>query len=290
MSILPESAELADAGDAARGRRRGFGFGFWAMMAFAAACLIAAAIVSVVYGVFSGHAVASNPAPPAPAAVTTPAPGPAILAYPTPAAAAANAGAPGEQMASLEGRVVRLEAGQARSLNAAAAALAAASLSQAAAGPRPFANDLAAVERLMPNSPHILALAPLASVGAPTRADLAAELADIAARVSIAARSPAKKAGFMAQLGYAVSRVVSVRRVDAVGAGPDAVLARAQKRAADGDLEGALSMLDTLPGSARDELGDWRQRAQRRIDIDAHIAALRALALADLSGVAGDAS
>jgi hypothetical protein len=282
MSILPESAELADAGDAARGRRRGFGFGFWAMMAFAAACLIAAAIVSVVYGVFSGHAVASNPAPPAPAAVTTPAPGPAILAYPTPAAAAANAGAPGEQMASLEGRVVRLEAGQARSLNAAAAALAAASLSQAAAGPRPFANDLAAVERLMPNSPHILALAPLASV--------AAELADIAARVSIAARSPAKKAGFMAQLGYAVSRVVSVRRVDAVGAGPDAVLARAQKRAADGDLEGALSMLDTLPGSARDELGDWRQRAQRRIDIDAHIAALRALALADLSGVAGDAS
>jgi hypothetical protein len=108
--------------------------------------------------------------------------------------------------------------------------------------------------------------------------------------VSIAARSPAKKAGFMAQLGYAVSRVVSVRRVDAVGAGPDAVLARAQKRAADGDLEGALSMLDTLPGSARDELGDWRQRAQRRIDIDAHIAALRALALADLSGVAGDAS
>jgi hypothetical protein len=287
MSVLPDSAKLADARDAARGRRRGFGFGFWAMMAFAAACLIAAAIVAIVYGVFGAHPVAPRPAAAAPAPVaTTAAPSPAIPIYPPPTAG----GPPGEQMASLEDRIVRLEAGQARGMNAAAAALAAASLSQASAGPRPFANDLASVERLMPGSPHVLALAPLASVGAPTRADLAAELADIAARVSIAARSPAKKAGFMAQLGYAVSRVVSVRRVDAVGAGPDAVLARAQRRAADGDLEGALSMLDTLPGSARDELGDWRQRAQRRIDIDEHIAALRALALADLASVAGGAS
>ncbi len=290
MSVLPESAELADARDAARGRRRSFGFGFWAMMAFAAACLIAAAIVAIVYGVFGIHTVASKPSAPTPPAAMAPAQAPALAPNPTRTVSDTAAGPPSEQMATLEGRVVRLEAGQARSLNAAAAALAAASLSQAAAGPRPFANDLAAVERLMPGSPHVLALAPLASVGAPTRADLAAELADIAARVSIAARIPAKNTGFMAQLGYAVSRVVSIRRVDAIGAGPDAVLARAQRRAADGDLEGALSMLDTLPGSARDELGDWRQQAQRRIDIDEHIAALRALALADLAGVAGNAS
>ena len=289
MSVLPESAPLANARVAARGRRRGLGLGFWAMMAFAAACLIAAAIVAIVYGVFGGHAAVPKPAAPAPPVTATAAPTPAIPAYPS-QAAATTASAPSDQMAALEGRVVRLEAGQARSLNAAAAALAAASLSEAAAGPRPFANDLAAVERLMPRSPHVLALAPLASVGAPTRADLAAELADIGARVSIAARSPAKNASFMTQLGYALSRVVSIRRVDAVGAGPDAVLARAQRRAADGDVEGALSLLDALPGSARDELGDWRQRAQRRIDIDDHIAALRALALADLSGVTGAAS
>jgi hypothetical protein len=293
MSVLPESAELASHRDAAHGRRRGpgFGFGFWAMMAFAAACLIAAAIVAIVYGVFGGHGLAPKPAasaPPAMAATSAAPPPPAAFSpAPPPAATAASSS---EQLATLEGRVGRLEAGEARALNAAAAALAAASLSQAAAGPRPFIDDLAAVERLMPGSPHVLALAPLASVGAPTRAELAAELADIGARVSIAAHTPVRHAGFMAQLGYAASRVVSIRRIDAVGAGPDAVLARAQRRAAEGDVEGALSMLDTLPGPARGELADWRQRAQRRVDIDSHVAALRALALADLAGVAGSAS
>jgi hypothetical protein len=288
MSVLPESAELAKDRYAARGRRRGLGFGFWAMMAFAAACLIAAAIVAIVYGVFGGHAGASKPIPTAPPATVTTAAGPLTRAFPT--EAGPLTAPPGEQMAALEGRVGRLEVGESRGLNAAAAALAAASLSQAAAGSRPFANDLAPVERLLPGSPDVLALRPLASVGAPTRADLAGELADIAARLSIAARTPAKGSGFMAQFGYALSRVVSVRRVDAVGAGPDAVLARAQRRAADGDIEGALSMLDTLPGSARNELADWRQQAQRRVDIDNHIAALRALALADLADVAGSAS
>jgi hypothetical protein len=197
---------------------------------------------------------------------------------------------PSEQLAGLESRVRRLEDGEARGLDAAAAALAAASLSEAAAGPRPFGNELAAVERLTPNSPHVQALVPLAQVGAPTRADLAAELVDIAARVSIAAHTPAKDAGFISQFGYAFSRVVSIRRVDAVGSGPDAVLARAQRRAADGDLEGALNLLDSLPAPARAALGDWRERARRRIDIDDHIAALRALALADLAGVAGSGS
>jgi len=291
MSVLPESAELANDRDAARGRRRGLSFGFWAMMAFAAACLIAAAIVALVYGVFGAHGSASKPAPSAPPS-TVAAPAGPLIPFVAPQTAPTTTASlpPGEQLASLEGRVGRLEAGEARSLDAAAAALAAASLSEAAAGPRPFINDLAAVERLMPGSPHVQALAPLAAIGAPTRSTLASELADIGARVSIAARTPAKDAGFMAQLGYAVSRVVSIRRVDAVGAGPDAVLARAQRRAADGDLEGALSMLGALPAAARDELGDWRERAQRRIDIDDHIAALRALALADLSSVAGGPS
>jgi hypothetical protein len=262
------------------------------MMAFAAACLMAAAIVAVVYGVFGGHGGTSKPAPAEPPATVTAPAGPLAAAAP-PLLAPAPAPAtlpPGEQLATLESRVGRLEAGEARGLGAAAAALAAASLGEAAAGPRPFSNELAAVERLMPTSPDVQALVPLAQAGAPTRAALAAELADIAARVAVAARTPAKNAGFMAQLGYAVSRVVSVRRVDAVGNGPDAVLARAQKRAADGDLEAALSLLGTLPAPARAELGDWPSRAQRRVDIDSHIAALRALALADLAGVAGGAS
>jgi hypothetical protein len=239
MSVLPESAGLANDRDAARGRRRGLGFGFWAMMAFAAACMIAAAIVATVYGVFGGRGAAPPTAPPAQSAPTAAPLTPLVQPIQPPPAAMSAASPPSEQLAGLESRVRRLEDGEARGLDAAAAALAAASLSEAAAGPRPFGNELAAVERLTPNSPHVQALVPLAQVGAPTRADLAAELVDIAARVSIAAHTPAKDAGFISQLGYAFSRVVSIRRVDAVGSGPDAVLARAQRRAAARRRQGA---------------------------------------------------
>lgn len=290
MTVPTDTAELASHRDAAA-HGRGPSVGFWIMMAFAAACLVAALTVTVVYGVFGRRPATPAETPaiarPAPAAVV-----PASVFTPAPSPPAAPAGpdlTPSVQLAALDGRVRRLESDEARSLDAAASALAAASLSEAASGPHPFIDDLAAVERLMPGSPHVQALAPLAALGAPTRAALAAELVDIAARASVGARLPPKNAGFMAQLGYAISRVVNVRRVDAVGAGPDAVLARAQRRAAEGDLEGALTMLDSLPAPARDELGDWRQRAQRRIDIDSHIAALRALAMANLASIAGGA-
>jgi hypothetical protein len=291
MSVLPDSAPFAaDRDTAERGRKRGFGAAFWAMMIFAAACVIAAVIVAVTFGVFGGHATAPAAvvAPPAPAAVAPPQPvAPAIA----PVAAAPSADLPQDaRMAALDGRVRRLEDGQARTVNAAAAALAAATLGDAASGPRPFVDALAAVERLTPGSPHVQALAPLAARGAPTRAALAAQLIDMSARVSLAARTPPKDAGFMAQLGYAFARVVSIRRVDAVGAGPDALLVRAQRRAADGDLEGAVAMLDTLPAAARGAFADWGEQARRRIEIDGHIAALRALALDNLAGVAGSAA
>ncbi len=87
----------------------------------------------------------------------------------------------------------------------------------------------------------------------------------------------------MAQIGYAISRVVSIRRVDPGGTGPDAALARAQRRADAGDLEGAVLALDGLPAGAHERLETWRAGAQRRLDIDRHVAALRARALADLA-------
>jgi hypothetical protein len=290
MTSLPDSAEFAPNRDPAGRGRKGLGIGFWAMMAFAAACLMAALAVAIVFGVFGSHT--APPPAPVPSPPVAAAPSPAAPAPATPTRAdgpVADLPAPVE-LAALEGRVRRLESGQARGLDAAAGALAAAALSDAAAGPHPFINDLAAVERLMPGSPHVQALAPLAAQGAPTRTALAGELADIASGLSVAARTPPKNAGYMAQLGYAFSRVVSIRRVDASGSGPDAVLARAQKAAGDCDLEAAVALLDTLPPGARQALAGWRERAVRRIDIDSHIAALRALALADLASVAGGLS
>jgi len=281
MTAPPESAELAPTRDpAAYGARPLLSRGFWATMVFGALCLAAAvAIVSLGPRLFAGRRVQPPPiaSPPSqPLSPVVQAPSPTLPPAPLDTTAPAR-------VAALEARVQRLESNQARDLDAAAAALAAAALSQAADQPRAFLAELAAFQRLLPASPDALALAPLAAQGAPTRAALAGDLAQIAAQISVAAKAPAKSAGFMAQIAYAVSRVVSVRRIDGVGAGPDAVLARAEHLAGDGDLEGASAVLGALPAGSNGVLETWRERARRRIDIDRHIAGLRAQAAADLA-------
>jgi hypothetical protein len=189
--------------------------------------------------------------------------------------------APGPDIAGLEARVARLESDQGRMLDAAGAALAAAALSQAQ-GPAPFPSELAAYQRALPGSLAAPALAPLAAQGAPTRAALAERLSDIAAGIAAAARTPGRQASLASQLLYAISRVVTIRRIDGAGGGPDAALARALRRAQDGDLEGALAILGALPPAAQGPLRAWREAALRRIAIDKEVAALRAEALADL--------
>jgi hypothetical protein len=91
----------------------------------------------------------------------------------------------------------------------------------------------------------------------------------------------------MERAAYAFSRVVTVRRVDANATGADAVLAKAERAADDGDLEGAVALLDTLPDPTKAVLAPWRDKAERRIEIDQHIAGLRAQAMADLAAAQG---
>jgi hypothetical protein len=280
MTVVPDPAELAPTRDpAAYARRPLLTGGFWVMMVFCALCLLAAAAVVVLAPrwapVRRAATVATAPAP-------APTVAPALQLAPAPQSAAPSP--------DLAGRVQRLENGQTRTLNAAAAALAAAALSDAAAKPTPFPADLAAVARVLPGSPDALALAALAQQGAPTRAALAEQLTDIGGEVATAAREPGKNASFMDRAVYAFSRVVTVRRIDAQATGPDAALARAERAADDGDLEGAVAVLDTLPDSARARLAPWREKALRRIEIDRHIAALRAQAIANLAQAQGAAS
>ncbi|HEY2177121.1 MAG TPA: hypothetical protein VGH15_00940 [Caulobacteraceae bacterium] len=280
MTVVPDPAELAPSRDpAAYARRPLLTGGFWVMMAFCALCLLAAVAVVILGPRLAPvkHAVvAAAPAPSPPAA----APLAAQLAAPADTA-------PSPDESALAGRVQRLEAGQNRTLAAAAAALAAASLSDAAAKPAPFTADLAAVARVIPGSPDAAALAALAPQGAPTRPALATELTALAAEASTAARAPGKDASFMDRALYAVARVVSLRRIDVKATGVDAILARAERRADDGDLEGAIAALDALPDNAKAALAPWRDKAERRIQIDRHIAGLRAQAVANLAAAQG---
>ena len=253
----PTPADIAqprDPGDYGL-RRRGFGAAFWACIILCFLCALAGAGVAR----FGPALFPPRPAP-----------------RPTPAAAAAPSG-----------ELQRLENGQRRVTMAAGEALAAADLSEAAQGSRPFAADLTVDARLLPDGPDLQVLRGLAEVGAPSRAALAQSLSGLADRAAVASREPAPKAGLLSRLTHALDAVFTLRRVDRLtGDSPDAILNRAQQQADDGDLGGALHGLGGLPAPGQAVLAEWRARAERRVEIDRRIASLRAAAVRDMADLA----
>lgn len=283
MNAAPDPTEIAAPSDPALYARKPLlGPMFWVMIGLCVICVGAGAAIAR-FGPtwFSARPVA----PQAPAA-----PAPLAGGFPTsssssaPVAAAPPASpAPSVEIGRLEARVALLESGQQRTLDAAAAALAAASLAEASQGGEPFADAVADLERVLPMSSEIRALERLARTGAPTVAGLAAAFDDLAGRASVAAHEPGPDAGALARLRHALSRVVTIRQVGQVGgAGPDALLARAQARLDAGDAPDALRILDGLPPSARPVLAAWKAEAERRAEIDRLVAAIRQEALSGL--------
>jgi hypothetical protein len=219
-------------------------------------------------------------------AVTVAEPPAAAIATP-PSVSEAPAAGPSPDVERLVARVTSLESQQAHTSQAAAAALAASVVVEASQGTAPFAEELEALRAISPPSPELQSLARLAQAGAPSRTALAASFPDYAARAASAAHAPGDKAGLGDHIVYALSRIVSLRRVgDASGAGVDGVLALAERQVEDGDLDRALHTLDRLPPSARDAVAPWRGRAERRAEIDRNAQALRARALQALAAEA----
>jgi hypothetical protein len=284
-SADPAAAPIDPADYRRRRSDRIMGPFYWGLMIGALICVLAGVVVAkflpslVTVKLPQVPALVSHPAAPA----ETPA-----LTEPTPAAAVSEPASaislPSGQVSELSTRMDRIEAGQKRTTAAAGAALATASLVQAAQSSRPFSGELAAVAALAPDTADMAALRTIAVTGAPTRAALATEYADAAAKAAVAARAPAQGEGLVARATRALAAIVTVRRVDhAKGDGPDAVLARADAFAQEGDLENALKELSRLPPHGRDAMVIWRTRAQSRIDIDRHVAAIRDDAIRTLS-------
>jgi hypothetical protein len=283
MTLAPDPVDSdAPRDPALYGRRRFLGPGFWALIAFGIICVAAGAALAR----FGPTWFSPAKAPPAlQQPVGDLAPSPAVFGQPprgAPSPAVVSPPGP-EDVAQLEGRVAVLETGQRQALDAAGAALAAATLADAARSARPFAEELASLEWVLPLSPDLRALARLAQDGAPTRAGLADEFETLAGRAAVAARDPGRNADFLARLRHALSSIVSIRQVGSTqGQSPDAVLGRAQKLLNEGDIEGALTTVESLPTPAQAVLAPWRAAAERRVEIDRHIAAIRADALAGL--------
>jgi hypothetical protein len=287
MSAAPDPAELAPSRDpAAYGRRPLFTSGLFVWVLLCLVCLLIGGVV----GRFGFPAespakpdalapeVTAHPSSAAPAAAQS---GP--VRAPPSSAVTASSGAD----AALSDRVARLETAASQQDEAAAEALAASSLSVAAQGAAPFDRDLAAFQRLAPDDADLRALAPLAVRGAPSRETLAATLPDFAAAAVVAVREPARNAGFLTKLWAVIGKVVIVRKVDPTRTGIDGLLARAQSQASAGDLEDAVQTLQRLPPAARNQLADWTEAADRRMEIDQHVAAIRARALAALTPAGG---
>src|SRR5690349_15382313 len=171
MTLDPDPAELAPSRDpAAYGKKPLFGLAFWLMMilclAFMAGGYALARFGPQFFPVRSSQAgetpktqAASAAAP----AAAPPRPGLTLLRPSAPAAGGPATVAAAPQDASLDARVQRLESAEDAVVSASAAALAAAQLSQAAETSRPFPEEYAAVQALMPASPDVQALAPHAA-------------------------------------------------------------------------------------------------------------------------------
>jgi hypothetical protein len=282
MTFAPEPADdiAAPRDPASYGPPRHlFSRGFVVVMLFGLFCILAGAAFTL----FIPKLFPPRADSPAPAAA---APAPAARADLQPAAPVplqGSAATAPPDLTSLQERVSALETGQGRAIDAAAASLAASALAEAAQTSRPFAGELAALERVLPLSADLRDLRRLAETGAPTRAALAAAFDPAAAKASVAAHEPGPKAGFLTRLLYLFSSIVVVRRVDDVnGNGADAILARAGRQAAEGDLEGALDTLRALSPKAQAAFADWRAKAEARVEIDRRVAAVREAALGDL--------
>lgn len=287
MTVDPDPTELSAPRDpASYGRPRLMGVGFWAMIALAVICVAAGAGIAT-FGTHLFPPKAEPKAEPAPAPRTEAAPvAPETFAAP----ASALVEPPADRSAEfvrLTARLDSLEAGQVRTAEAAAAALAAAALLEAAQTSRPFPDELAALDQVSPPSAELHALRGLAAVGAPSHAALAIQFPEYAARAAGASRATGEGRGLWARIQATLSRVIMVRRVgDLPGNGVDALLARAERQLDDGDVDQALRTLDELPPAGREAVEPWVARARTRAEIDRRVSAVRTQALEDLARLA----
>jgi len=287
--LQPDASEITAPKDPAAYRPRPLlGATFWAMLALMLLCVLAGVAVAE----FVPRLLAPKPPVRHAADAAPPVETQAAASAPAPVAAAPAPAAPSADVARLSARVATLEGQQAHASQAAAAALAASAVVDATQGTGPFAEELASLRAISAPSPELMALARLAQAGAPSRAALAASFPDYAAAAASAARAPngqggGDKAGLGDRIVYELSRVVSLRRVgDVPGDSVDALLARAERQVADGDLDRCLRTLDRLPPPAREAMAPWRSRAERRAEIDRNAQALRARALQTLASEA----
>jgi hypothetical protein len=164
---------------------------------------------------------------------------------------------------------------QARTASVAArAAFAVAAASDASSHSGPFDQSYASLQALLPDDPNVLALAPLARTGAPTRGELRNSFDGLDTDIIRAATEAQAGAGFWGRIQAMLAQWIVIRRAGE-GDTPNGVVERANQRLAADDLAGAISELNHLSGRPRLVAQPWINNAQRRLEIDTRLAAIR---------------
>lgn len=289
MNAAPDPAEIVAPSDPALyARRRVMGPGVWIWLVLCVLCIALGAGVAHYGPTLFKPRIPTSAGTISAAPSTRPVSDRVAAGSALPLAGGDTAVAPPTaDLERLDGRIAALESSQKSVTDAATAALAVSALAEATETSRPFGQELAGLQRVLPPSPDLRALSELADKGAPTRAGLAVQFGNLAGRAASASRDPGPDADLFSRIRYALSSIVSIRHVGSTtGSTPDAMLARAQGLLDDGDVEGAVQALDPLPDAARGVLAPWFNAANRRIEIDRRVAAIRADALTGLSRVA----
>lgn len=162
---------------------------------------------------------------------------------------------------ALDGRIATT-AGADRALRL---AFVASSLRGAVERGEPFVNELAAAKVLAPDAAMLAPLDPFAPAGLPRAAVLAREFSPLATAMLAAAGTPGST-GIMDRLQQNAERLVRIRPVNETPAGDDvaATVTRADTKATQGDIAGALAELSRLPPAVREPAQGWIKKAEAR--------------------------
>jgi hypothetical protein len=166
-------------------------------------------------------------------------------------------------------------AAEARSAaTAARASYAVVAASEASRTSGPFEQAHASLAALLPNDPNVVALAPLARTGAPTRIELRDSFARLDNEIVRAARQSQAGGGFWGRIQAAMAQWIVIRRAGS-GDTPEGIVERAETYLAADRLEAAIQELNRLNGAPRRVADPWINDARRRLEIDSRLGAIR---------------
>ncbi|QEE45597.1 hypothetical protein FVA81_13690 [Rhizobium sp. WL3] len=138
----------------------------------------------------------------------------------------------------------------------------------------PFLSELDALKSVSPEDPAVASLTPLASVGIPSRSDLAREFGQVADDILAAINQPTAGEGWTDRLLSSARSLVKVRPVGNVeGDTPEAIVARVENKLQNGDLKGAALEWDLLPGEGKQASSDFATKLKNRIEAEESVSA-----------------